>query len=59
MLPDDNWPIGILLITDKNNALVELATAPLDNKLFVLKYQLQLPSKKQLTEFVKKELQKL
>jgi hypothetical protein len=43
MLPDDNPPIGILLITDKNNALVEFATAGLDNKLFVSKYQLQLP----------------
>jgi predicted nuclease of restriction endonuclease-like (RecB) superfamily len=59
MLPDDNPPIGILLITDKNNALVEFATAGLDNKLFVSKYQLQLPSKEQLTDFVKKELQKL
>jgi predicted nuclease of restriction endonuclease-like (RecB) superfamily len=59
MLPDDNPPIGILLITDKNNALVEFATAGLDNKLFVSKYQLQLPSKEQLIDFVKKELQKL
>ena len=59
MQPDDNPPVGILMITDKNSALVEFATAGLDNKLFVSKYQLQLPSKQQLTDFVKNELQKL
>lgn len=59
MLPEDNPPIGILMITDKNNALVEYATAGIDNQLFVSKYQLQLPSKEQLTNFVKMELQKL
>ncbi|MGI4751922.1 MAG: PDDEXK nuclease domain-containing protein [Janthinobacterium lividum] len=59
MQPDDNPPVGILMITNKNSALVEYATAGLDNKLFVSKYQLQLPSKEQLTDFVKKELQNL
>lgn len=59
MLPDDNLPVGILLITDKNNALVEYATAGVDNQLFVSKYQLQLPTKDQLTTFVKNELKKI
>lgn len=49
--------IGILMITDKNSALVEFATAELDNKLFVSKYQFQLPSNEQLANFVKKEFQ--
>ena len=59
MLPDDNPPVGILLITDKNNALVEYATAGVDNQLFVSKYQLQLPTKDQLANFVKNELKKM
>lgn len=59
MLPDDNPPVGILLITDKNSALVEYATAGVDNQLFVSKYQLQLPTKDQLTDFVKNELKKI
>ena len=59
MQPDDNPPVGILLVTDKNNALVEYATTGIDNQLFVSKYQLQLPTKNQLSDFVKKELQKM
>ncbi len=59
MQPDDNPPVGILLVTDKNNAMVEYATTGIDNKLFVSKYQLQLPTKNQLSEFVKNELQKM
>ncbi len=57
MLPDDNPTIGILLVTDKNNALVEYATAGMDNQLFVSKYLLELPQKEQLEAFIKNELQ--
>ena len=57
MLPDDNPTIGILLVTDKNNALVEYATAGMDNQLFVSKYLLELPKKEQLEAFIKNELQ--
>lgn len=56
-LPDDNPTIGILLVTDKNKALVEFATASIDNQLFVSKYLLELPKKEQLEAFIKKELQ--
>ena len=59
MQPDDNPPVGILLVTDKNKAVVEYATTGIDNQLFVSKYQLQLPTKNQLSDFVKKELQKM
>ena len=34
----DNPPIGILMVTDKNKALVEYTTAGMDQKLFVSKY---------------------
>ena len=45
MIEIDNPPIGILLCTDKNHALVEYALAGMDNGLFVSKYQLELPKK--------------
>jgi predicted nuclease of restriction endonuclease-like (RecB) superfamily len=57
MLPDDNPTIGILLVTDKNNALVEYTTAGMDNQLFVSKYLLELPNKETLEDFIKNELQ--
>ncbi len=52
----DNPPIGILLVADKNKALVEYATANMDENLFVRKYLLQLPSKEVLTSFIRSEL---
>ncbi len=58
MLKEDNPPIGILLVTDKNKALVEFATAGIDNQLFVSKYLLELPGKEQLEAFIQKEIEK-
>ena len=55
MTEGDNDPIGILLVTEKDNALVHYATAGNDN-LFVSKYQLHLPTKEQLEEFMRKEM---
>lgn len=55
----DNPPVGILLVTNKNEALVEYATAGMDNKLFVSKYLVRLPSKEQLQQFVQNELKQL
>ncbi len=52
----DNPPIGILLVTHKNEALIKYATAGMDENLFVQKYLVELPSKTQLEEFVQKEL---
>ena len=59
MRPDDNPPVGILLVTGKNETLVEYATAGMDNLLFVSKYLLELPNKKTLETFIKNELKKL
>jgi predicted nuclease of restriction endonuclease-like (RecB) superfamily len=56
MQPDDNPTVGILLVTQKNNALVEYATAGMENQLFVSKYMLQLPKKEELEAFIQKEL---
>jgi predicted nuclease of restriction endonuclease-like (RecB) superfamily len=48
----DNPPIGILLCTQKNHSLVEYAVAGMNNKLFVSKYQLELPKKKEIQKFL-------
>jgi len=57
--PDDNPPVGILLVTNKNQTLVEYATAGMDRQLFVSKYLVELPSKLQLEQFVQNELKQL
>lgn len=54
--PDDNPPVGILLVTNKNDALVQYAIAGDKNSLFIAKYLLELPSKEQLENFIRKEL---
>lgn len=56
MLPDDNPPVGLLLVTENNKALVEYAVADSDQQLFVSKYVLELPSTKELENFIRKEL---
>jgi hypothetical protein len=59
MLPDDNPPVGILMVTNKNDALVEYATADMDKQLFIRKYHLELPDKKKLEAFIEGELRKM
>lgn len=58
MREGDNPPIGILLCTDKDSALVEYALAGMDNNLFVSKYLLELPSKEEMQAFLEKTLRK-
>lgn len=52
----DNPPIGIVLGADKDHILVEYATESIDNQLFISKYQLYLPDKKQLEHELNKLL---
>lgn len=56
MVAGDNPPIGILLCTDKNHALMEYALAGMDDQLFVSKYQLALPSKEDMQAFIEDKL---
>ena len=56
MTGGDNPPVGILLCTDKNHALVEYALAGMDNNLFVSKYQLELPKKEDMQRFIEEQL---
>lgn len=56
MADDDNPPVGILLCTKKNEALVEYALAGMDNQLFVSKYQLGLPGKEEIRRFIEEQI---
>lgn len=59
MYPGDNPPVGILLCTKKGKKMVEYALSGLDNQLFVSQYMLQLPDKKQLENFLIKQMDEL
>ncbi|HRE52388.1 MAG TPA: PDDEXK nuclease domain-containing protein [Flavitalea sp.] len=54
----DNGPIGIILSAGKDEVMVEYATGGISNKIFVSKYQLYLPDKKQLEKQVKAIMEK-
>ena len=58
MQADDNPPIGLLLCTNKNRALVEYAIADSNNQLFVSDYKLDLPSEDELKLFIERQLSK-
>ena len=56
MLEGDNPPVGILLCTHKKHSLVEFALAGMDNQLFVSKYQLALPKREEIEQFLADKL---
>jgi hypothetical protein len=56
MTDNDNPPVGILLCTNKNEALVENALAGMDNTLFVSKYLVELPGKEEVRHFIKEQI---
>ena len=56
MTAGDNPPVGLLLCTRKDHTLVEYALADLPNQIFVSKYQLELPSKEQIQEFINAQI---
>ena len=45
-------PVGIILCSDRAHAKVQFATAGMDNRLFVSRYLVALPSAEQLQRFV-------
>ncbi len=55
MVEGDNPPIGIVLCSLKDAAVVKYATASIDNQLFVSKYMLELPTEEELLQFLKRE----
>ena len=56
MTEGDNEPIGIILTKEKEEVVVEYALGGISNKLFVSKYKLYLPDKKELEAEVRKIL---
>lgn len=57
MQPDDNPPVGLLLCTEYGQELVEYLAPFTDPQLFVARYELELPSKEQIREFLLRENQ--
>lgn len=55
----DNPPVGIVLCTHDDKAEVKFATAGLNNKFFVSRYKLQLPTEKELREFITQDIKAL
>lgn len=58
MTEGDNPPVGILLCTQKDHALLEYALAGMSNQLFVSKYQMQLPGREEMQRFVEEQIRK-
>jgi len=54
MAKGDNPPVGLLLCTGKDHALVQYAIASMNNRLFVSKYAVELPTKAELEKFIQK-----
>ncbi len=55
----DSPSIGILLCTDKNDAVVKITLPENSNNIIASKYQLYLPTEQQLIEEVQKEIDKM
>jgi YhcG PDDEXK nuclease domain len=49
----DGEPIGIILSAEKDEVMVEYAMGGISNKIFVSKYRLYLPDKKQLQKKIR------
>jgi predicted nuclease of restriction endonuclease-like (RecB) superfamily len=56
MSENDNSPIGIILCSQKDNALVHYATGGLSQEIFVSKYKLQLPTESELKELIENDV---
>lgn len=56
MSENDNPPIGIILCSQKDTALVHYATGGLSQEVFVSKYKLQLPTEAELRALIENDL---
>lgn len=55
MAPDDNPPVGILLCTEVGAETAEYVSTFVEPGLFVSKYEVQLPPKERISDFLKRE----
>ena len=59
MTAGDTPPVGILLCSDRDGAEIEFATAGMDQKLFVSRYLVALPSADNLRAFLKADRERI
>ncbi len=59
MGPGDADPIGIILCSDREQAAVQFATAGMDNRLFVSRYLVALPSVDRLRAFLEADRERI
>lgn len=57
--PDDKSSIGIVLCTDKNEAMVEFVLPEGDQQIFASRYQLHLPTEDQFRDELQRELDQI
>ena len=55
---EENPTIGILLCTDKSDAMVEITLPKDNNQIFASKYQTYLPSKEELQKLIEENISK-
>ena len=55
MQPDDNTPIGILMCSEIGQEMAQYTLLDTGEDLFISNYELSLPSKERMTEFLRKE----
>jgi predicted nuclease of restriction endonuclease-like (RecB) superfamily len=55
----DNPPVGIILCSDRDEVAVEFATAGMDQKLFVSRYLVALPSVEKLRSFLEADRERI
>lgn len=55
MMPDDNPPVGILMCSEVGQEMAEYTLLDTDEDIFISKYQLNIPSKERMAEFLRKE----
>jgi len=53
-LPDENPPVGLILCSERNDAVAHYALGNLKNKVLASEYKLALPDEKQLAEEIDK-----
>ena len=55
MQPDDNPPIGILMCSEVGREMAEYTLLDTDEDVFISKYELNIPSKERMADFLRKE----
>ena len=55
MMPDDNPPVGILLCSEVGQEMAEYTLLDTNEDIFISKYELNIPSKERMAEFLRKE----